>query len=57
MKMISGIGRVSGLSRLAASRLLNAGPETCDRIEASVLVAIKKADCTDANLGDSFTCV
>ena len=31
------------LTRLATARLLGAGPETCKRVEAQVLLAIKKA--------------
>jgi hypothetical protein len=36
------------LPRLATARLLNAGPETCTRIERDVVAAIQKADWTRA---------
>lgn len=36
------------LTRLATARLLGAGPETCKRVEAQVLVAIKKAEWNQA---------
>ena len=38
----------SGLSRLAMVRLLNGGPEACERVERDVVDAIKKADSTRA---------
>lgn len=34
----------SGLSRFATARLLNAGPDTCKRVELEVIDAIKKTD-------------
>ncbi len=36
------------LTRLATARLLSAGPETCKRLEAQVLVAIMKAEWSHA---------
>jgi hypothetical protein len=36
--------RLAGLSRLAETRLLSGGPETCNRIEDDAVEAIKKAD-------------
>jgi hypothetical protein len=33
----------SGLSRLATVRLLNGGPEACQRVERDAVAAIKKA--------------
>ncbi len=32
------------LTRLATARLLNGGPETCNRVEREVLAAINKAE-------------
>ena len=34
----------SSLNRLATTRLLNGGPETCERIERDMVDAIKRAD-------------
>lgn len=34
----------ASLTRLATARLLSAGPETCKRVEAQVLVAIKNVE-------------
>jgi hypothetical protein len=36
----------SGLSRLATARLLNGGPEACERVERDAVDAIKKAEWT-----------
>ncbi len=36
------------LTRLATARLLGAGPETCERVEAQALLAIKKAEWNQA---------
>jgi len=38
----------SGLSRLATVRLLNGGPEACERVEGDAVDAIKKAHWTRA---------
>jgi hypothetical protein len=38
----------SGLNRLATARLVNGGPEACERVERDVVDAIKKAEWTRA---------
>jgi hypothetical protein len=38
----------SGLTRLATTRLLNGGPEVCERVERDAVDAIKKAEWTRA---------
>jgi hypothetical protein len=40
--------RRSRLTRLATTRLLNGGPEACERVELEVVDAIKRADWTRA---------
>jgi hypothetical protein len=44
MKAGPGAPRLGGLSRLAETRLLGGGPESCKRIEHEAVEAIRKAD-------------